>query len=114
MGMRVVYVAGPYRGDTPWDVECNVRQAEQATLELAQVGFAPVCPHTMYRFFDKVLPDSFWLGATLELMRRCDAVFVTDFWQLSLGARAEVADAKERGIPVFDDVTAIIDWKATV
>ncbi len=39
----LVYVAGPFRARSPWEVERNVRAAETATLALASMGAVPVC-----------------------------------------------------------------------
>lgn len=98
---EVVYVAGPYRATTPWGVEQNVRRAEEVALELARRGYVPLCPHTMYRFFDGQCDDAFWLGGTLELMRRCDLVVMVDGWEASQGSRGEHAEAKRLRIPVL-------------
>lgn len=101
MTMRKVYVAGPFRGATPWEVECNVREAEVLALAVAKCGAVPVCPHTMTRFFDKILPDQFWLEATMELLRMCNAIVFTKRWEESNGARAEEAEARRLGLPRF-------------
>ena len=89
--MKLIYVAGPFRGETPWDVEQNIRNAEEIGLELAEQGWVPVIPHTMYRYFDKRCSDEFWLDGTLELMRRCDALHLCPGWERSSGSRAELA-----------------------
>jgi len=107
--MKVVYIAGPYRGGTPWDVECNIRRAEELSLRVALMGAMPLCPHTMFRYFDKQSTDVFWLKGTLELLRRCDAVVFTPNWKDSEGARHEYEEAQERNIPRFFDELPGID-----
>lgn len=101
--MPVVYIAGPYRAATPWEVEQNVRFAEEQGLAVAQVGAMPVIPHTMTRFFDRApgVDDALWLPGTLELMCRCDAVLMIPGWSRSVGATSEREEAIRRGLPVF-------------
>lgn len=100
--MKVVYCAGPFRGETAWDVECNIRKAEELGFWVANKGAMPMIPHTNTRFFDGTLTAEFWLDGTMELMRRCDAVVMTPDWQESGGATREVEEARRLGIPVFD------------
>lgn len=97
----VVYIAGPYRADTPYAVERNVREAEAAALAVWRAGGAAICPHTMSRFYAGAFPETAALAGTLELLRRSDAVLLLRRWQTSEGARAEKAEAERLGIPVF-------------
>ncbi|HXJ56945.1 MAG TPA: DUF1937 family protein [Verrucomicrobiae bacterium] len=98
--MTVVYVAGPFRGPTPWDVECNIRRAEALALEVWRLGAVALSPHCNTRHFDKAAPDDIWLKGDLELLRRCDAMIVTPDWERSSGARAEVEYALSLGMPI--------------
>lgn len=100
--MKIVYIAGPFRGRTPWDVAENVRNAERWGLEVAKRGAMPLIPHANTAHFDGQLDDVFWLNGTMELLRRCDAVLMVPGWRESEGAKAERAEALVRGIPVFD------------
>ncbi|MGB0685946.1 MAG: DUF4406 domain-containing protein [Planctomycetota bacterium] len=105
--MKVVFIAGPFRGKTPWDVAQNVRRAEALAFEVAKLGAMPLCPHTNTAHFDGTLTDEFWLRGTSELLRRSDAVMLTPDWGRSSGARAEVELADAHGIPVFRSINAI-------
>lgn len=98
----IVYIASKFRGATPWDVEQNIRRAEEAALQVARAGHVPLCPHTMYRHFDKALPDEFWLAATIALLERCDAILMLPGWESSRGACAELERAQSKlGMRVF-------------
>lgn len=108
--MKVVYVAGPFRGPTAWDIQQNVRRAEQCALEVAKLGAMPICPHKNTENFHGLLTDSFWLDGTLELMRRCDGVYAMPSWKRSLGATAEVEEAQRLGIPVFFSFSEMVAW----
>jgi nucleoside 2-deoxyribosyltransferase len=100
--MKVVYIAGPYTGSTAWDIEQNVRSAEQVALIVARSGAAPLCPHANARFFYGQCTEEFWYEATIEMLRRCDGVVLTAGWENSKGACAEAEEAKRLEIPLFD------------
>lgn len=105
MTPRLIYTAGSYRAPTAWGVEQNIRRAEDAAMEVLRLGAYPICPHTNTRgYMDKVQPDDFMLAATLELMRRCDAVLMINGWSQSIGASKEYDEARRLGLPVFFDV----------
>lgn len=36
--MRIIYVAGPFRGSNAWEIEQNIRRAEAVGLAVAKVG----------------------------------------------------------------------------
>lgn len=99
--MKVVYIAGPYRGANSWEMEQNIRRAEALSMQVWQAGLVALCPHTNARYSFGVGPDSMWLNGDIEMMKRCDAVLFTDDWQRSEGARTEHAVAQECGIPCF-------------
>jgi nucleoside 2-deoxyribosyltransferase len=109
--MKVIYVAGPFRGKDSWEMENNIRRAEALALDVWRTGyFAALCPHTNTRFFQGAAPDKVWLEGDLELLRRCDAVVLTADWKRSSGARNEVREALFRGIPVFPDLFELVHW----
>ena len=110
--MKVIYVAGPFRGKTAWEVEKNIRHAEHLGFEIAKLGAVPLIPHTLYRFFNGELTDQFWLDGTMELLKRCDGAFFLGGWQASSGSRAERAVA-ERMMPVFEYLPDLELWLAS-
>lgn len=102
----VVYVAGSYRAATSQGVEMNIEAARHVGLLCCRKGWSPVIPHANTGNLDAVDPsigDEFWLDATMELLRRCDAVVLVPGWARSAGTRDEIIEAKLRGIPVFSD-----------
>jgi hypothetical protein len=74
-------------------------------------GIVAICPHLNTMFFTGAAPDSMWLDGDLELLRRSDAVLLTDNWEKSSGARAEVEEANRVGIPVFTSLAALVMWR---
>lgn len=114
MALRLIYVAGPYRAKTVWGVEQNIHRARAIGAQLCSLGAYAVIPHSNTAHFDGLAPDEFWLEATLELMRRCDAVMMVPGWGDSSGARAEREEALRLLLPVFytfDDVGAWLQGK---
>lgn len=95
--MKVVYVAGPYRAATPFQIQKNIREAAEIALKYWKLGFAVICPHTNTALFDGEAPDEVWLTGDLELIRRCDVVVMTPRWKASVGAIAEHSLAEELG-----------------
>ena len=112
--MRVIYIAGPFRGKTPWDVERNVRRAEEIAFWVSCQGAVALCPHSMYRYFDKTLTDEFWLAATLELAVRCDALFLVPGWTGSDGSLRERRYFETAKKPIYETAEGLVAWiKAT-
>lgn len=108
--MRLIYVAGKFRGADGWSLTGNVRLAEALAFEIAKTGAVPVCPHSMYVSFDRTLNDQYWLEATLALLSRCDAILMCPSWEVSEGARGEHAFAKRVGMPIFYNVPEMQTW----
>lgn len=100
--MKVIYIAGKYRGPNAWAIEQNIRAAEDVAARVWAAGMVALCPHANARhMIEGVVTDEHALAGTLELMRRCDAVLLVSNWRDSAGARAEVEEAERIGLPVF-------------
>jgi hypothetical protein len=99
--MRVFYIAAPFRASNAWEIEQNIRQAEEAALEIWRMGAAVICPHTNTRFFQGAAPDEVWLAGDLEILRRCDAIYMVGGWSNSSGAVKERDLAARLGMPIF-------------
>lgn len=108
--MPVVYIAGKFRGANAWQIENNVRRAEEMALDVCKLGVSPLCPHANTRFFHGALPDQFFLDSTLALLAKCDACIMLPDWDASAGARIERAWAMEHGIPVFYSLAELQAW----
>jgi len=101
--MRVIYIAGKYRADTTYGVYQNIKKAEAAAIKLWQEGWCVLCPHLNTQLFDQcgVSPPSVFLEGGLELLRRCDAIFMLNGWAESEGAIKEHKLAKELGLEIY-------------
>ncbi len=101
--MPVVFIAGPYRAGTVWQVQRNIREARERSLEVWLAGGCALCPHANTANFDGAAPDEVWLAGARELVRRSDAVLTLPGWEGSEGARAEVELARALLMPIFDN-----------
>ena len=108
--MEVIYIAGPFRAKSAWDVEQNIRRAEELALTLWRMGYAVICPHTNTRFFTGAARDDIWLKGDIAIMLRCDAVMMVSGWERSQGAIKERALATLNDIPVFEDTIQLQAW----
>jgi len=101
MNIPRIYVAGPFRADSAWGIEQNIRRAEVLGLEIVKMGGCPIIPHTMYRFFQGALPDEVWLDCGLALLEPCHAIVCARGWIDSTGTRGELARARALQMPAF-------------
>lgn len=98
---KLVYVAGPYRGD----IKKNIKNAEKESIELIRQGFDVLTPHKntagYERYEDTEITHKTWLDMGLNLLSRCDALYVMKNAESSEGTQAEIAFAFEHNIPVM-------------
>lgn len=99
--MRVVYIAGPYRSDCENGVFENIIKAREVAVKLWEKGYAVICPHTNSFFMGSRLGDDKFLKGDLEILERCDIIYMLSNWQESKGARLEFEKAKELGIEIL-------------
>lgn len=102
--MKLIYISGPYRDSRgEYYVRQNIRMAEIAALRVWQAGHAALCPHknTAGLGGARGLADKVWLNGDLELLRRCDAIYLIEGWEDSAGAKAELQEALRCNIPVL-------------
>lgn len=102
----LVYIAGPYTHPDPVQ---NTRRATETGMRVHQAtGAGVVVPH-LSLLADAMFPRPYdwWLGWTLAQLASC-----THLVRLpgeSRGAAEEEAWATEHGIPVYHEVTGLID-----
>ncbi len=109
--IKLVFISGPYRASTRFGTEKNVRNAEEVAIEVAKLGAYPICPHANTRtYFEDLQTDEFWLQATRETLRRCDAVIFVSGWKQSEGSLAEYEEARRIGLPTFLHLREVKEW----
>ena len=105
--MKYIYVASPYTSESPIVVERNVLYNIAACDLLAEEGFIPFAP-LLYHYWHQQHPHpyDFWTRLDMEWLARCDGLVRLP--GASKGADAEVARAKELGIPVWLSLTSFL------
>jgi hypothetical protein len=103
----LVYVAGPYSSPDPVQ---NTHDAVRCATWLLKDGrVTPFVPHlTLFWHAITPLPYELWCAYDLEILARCDALLRRP--GRSHGADDEVVAARRFGLPVFEDVQALLSW----
>ncbi len=99
--MKVIYVAGAYRNKTEWGLVENIRHAEAAAIKLWQEGWAVICPHKNTAHFGGLCPDDTWLKGDIEMLKRCDAIYMLKGYEGSEGAMIELATAAIKNLEII-------------
>ena len=101
--MNVIYVAGKYTADTEWGIWNNIEHASREARKLWKDGWAVICPHKNTSFFGGEDDRDLWLRGDLEILSRCDAIFLLLDWQRSEGATKEYERAVELGLRIYEE-----------
>ena len=108
---KVIYVAGKYNDERgEWYILCNIREAERAAQFIWLQGGVAICPHMNTRMWGGLLPDDAWIEGDLEIIRRCDAIFMLPNWITSKGAKQELEFAMMHNIPVLYDNKDLLEF----
>jgi len=96
--MKVIYVAGKYRDKSERGVFDNIVHARSVALKLWGEKWAVICPHTNSMFMGSRLGgDELFIKGDLEIVKRCDAIYMLNNWRDSEGASLELSKAVESG-----------------
>lgn len=98
--MKIIYVAGAYRADTENGVFENIMRARKKARELWLEGWVVICPHMNTAFMDGGDPQRY-LDGSLELLERCDAIYMLKDYGLSHGAMCELVQAEKQGLEIY-------------
>jgi len=113
-----IYLATPFtKGDQLLNIRSSLLMAER--LRRINNTLHIIAPLAM-AFSHLVFPNEteHWLEYDLEMLRRCEALFVADAkhfsyrqrWQDSVGVCGEIAEATSLGIPIFYEINDLKIW----
>lgn len=97
---KIVYVAGPYHGDT----ERNIANAERKSIELIRAGFAVFTPHKntagYEQYEDSEITWQTWIDIDLAILACCDILYVLKNSEHSKGTQREIQFATEHNMEI--------------
>lgn len=97
----LVYVIGAYSGN----VKENIAKAEAVSIALIRAGYHVITPHKNtdgYEWYENVhkeLNYKTWIEMDLNILSRCDAIFIMNNAKDSQGSQIEIEFARCRKIP---------------
>jgi len=112
-----IYIAGPYTGATPEQIEANVEHAIAVGIEVMKLGHFPLIPHLTHYIalhpnspWDKI--DRRWIAFDSAWFSACDAILITsvvrpDTKEEARGVVTELIEFARMGKIVFrrlDDI----------
>ena len=110
--MKRIYVAGPYSANNEIDIFCNIRYGIETSTKVLLAGFAPFCPWLDYHFIladnEERLTIKDLYEYSLAWLEVSDAMLVLWGWEKSKGTLTEMERAKELGIPIYYELSALI------
>lgn len=107
--MKCVYIAGAYSAPNVIEVLDNIRRGMRMATKVLLAGYSPFCPwldfhfQLMLRDGETLTVDDYY-RYSLAWLERSDAVLVMPNSEHSKGTQAEIAKAKELGIPIFQHI----------
>ena len=99
--MKIIYVAGAYRAETLNGIWENIMHSRREALKLWFYGWAVISPHCNSIFMDGEGDADMFLEGDLEILKRCDAIYMLSNFDSSEGAQAELRQAKRDGLEVY-------------
>jgi hypothetical protein len=100
---KLIYVAGPYSGD----VERNIKRAEEVSIRLIRQGYDVITPHKntagYERYEDENINYETWMELSLNILSRCDAIYIMKGSEQSKGTQKEIEFAKQHNIEIINE-----------
>ena len=106
-GRKLVYIAGKYSDPDPVNILANITRADAAGRKLYLMGYDVHIPHNNTANWERdprIYHDRYparILEMDLNILSRCDAIYLLRGWKESEGALSEFAKAKELGLEIW-------------
>lgn len=116
--MKRVYVAGAISAEHHFAFLRNVGRGIHYGIKLLLLGYAPFIPHLDFLLVfqasdsetNELVKDGVFYAYSMTWLEASDAVFVCPKSENSHGTQKEIERAIELGIPVFDNIPALVMW----
>ena len=109
--MKVIYLCAAYRATTENGVYSNITEARRIAASLWESGLACICPHLNTAFMGGLAPDLMFLNGDVEILLRCDAVYIPNPLVITAGMRMEIDAANGRGVKVLRGSLELAEWR---
>jgi nucleoside 2-deoxyribosyltransferase len=107
MNTPLLYVAGPYSANETYSEQDHIKRAEQVSIQLIKQGFHVITPHKNTDGYEKYEDGNItfdtWIEMDLNILKRCDGIYLFGDYQNSTGAMVELSYAYDNNIPIFID-----------
>lgn len=121
--MKIVFIAGAYRGDRqPETIERNTAMARRYQKALAEAGIVAYSPNVHDVYWEELETSqnqtTLQQFTTAVLERLADALVVMPGWEASAGTKVEIEFATKKGLPIFflkdeTDLSELKSWYNT-
>lgn len=91
---EICYISGKYSSSTSEETQGYVDHANDAGIRLLREGRVPIIPHVNFHFFPKDITYKQFMLADIEIMKRCDSLYMLNNFEDSRGAKIELWLAK--------------------
>lgn len=108
--MKVVYLASPYSADTDWHKYNNIQNAHLSAKYVWQNGMACISPVSNSAWMGGEIKEKTFLDGDIEILKRCDAIFMSGDWRHSKGCLGEMEYAADNCIPIFTTLNELVRW----
>jgi len=90
----------------------NIQKAREAAIQIWEAGYTALTPHLNTAHFEKDCKCSYkdYMTGDIELLYRCDAIFMLDDWEDSNGANEEHNHALAEMMPVLFTIEQLNDY----
>src|SRR3990167_7503581 len=115
-----IYVAGLLSRNTKGKIEFAIEHLENIAVQVNYAmdvlhrGHVPFCPALDFMFFvvNKAqerpkITEKMIKAYSMEWLRASAAILLTPNWEMSPGARAELAEAQALGLKVYNDISEV-------
>ena len=97
----LIYISCSYNSANSWVRERSIREAEYESYLTWQNGAIAICPYLTTKFFYDLFPEETIFNGFIEIMLRCDAVYMCNYWEGFKESTTERKIALEHRIPVL-------------
>lgn len=101
---KLVYVIGAYSANDKNTIADHINEAENISIDLIRAGYHVITPHKNTAGYENYEDDKLtyqtWIDMDLNILSRCDAIFIMDNAKESKGSKIEIEFARKNNIPM--------------